>query len=428
MIVDKFWRFFWISAGSTLLLGLAVAVSLFVFNTRQGNLLAAIGVNYQEGKDPFEGSTYGALTGGSISLTSGYLYQNSLPLHFTSWTWEATGDWRSFEQVAEGNAALKLQFNKPGGTVGMSGPNVNIQDSKSLSLQVWASADVGDLYIDVYDKNGNARTTQSLGWYTATGVLTPNTWEHIVVPLANLGAQGAISGFSINSKNSGLAFVDAVQLSKVDAPHSIWVAPPEAIAQAFNPFATSSPASIPYTFSPTPDSLSRWYTYFGTFGPGKTGEIEAGPSETTKTTGSMTVFRGGRNWSDYHVDTTINWGQVSVFSLLGRFVDDGNFVSCAFSRYGETAQLYQVIKGESNFISQTPPLPVKDFEPWVGVKMGMEVQGNRVGCFVNGEEVLHATLADVSKNGSVGFETWDPNPAAAPHVIESFRVTQRSGE
>ncbi len=431
MIVDNFWKFFWIGTGTVTTLGLIAALSLFVFNTRQGDLLAAVGVTYQDGKDPFEGSTLGMLGGGSVTLNSGFLYQNGLPLHFKSWTWETADDWRSGEQKQEGNYALKAVFAKPGGTVGMNGPEIDIKNMKSLSLWVRIDANVSDLLINVYDKNGNAFSQQSVAWYADGGVLTPDTWVHVVLPMRNFAngtAPGVITGFSISGKNPGVAFIDAVQLTKTDAEHAVWVAPPEPVGQAFNPFATSSPASLPYTFNPSPDSLARWYTYFGSFGPGKSGEIEVGPSEATKSTGSMTVFRGGRNWSDYHVDTTIDWGQVSVFSLLARFVDDGDFVSCAFSRYGETAQLYQVKKGESNFISQTPPLAVKDYEPWVGVNMGIEVQGDRVSCYINGTEVLHATLSDMPQNGSMGFETWDPNPAAAPHTLKSLNVKQRSVE
>jgi hypothetical protein len=313
-----------------------------------------------------------------------------------------------------------------GGMGGMNGPDIMLQGMKSIRLQTRVDASVGDLLINLYDKNGNALATQSLGWYTSNGTLTPDTWQSVTIPLANLAGgtvPATINGFSISSKNSGMAYIDAVQLTKTDAQHTAWVAPPPSAGEAFNPFATSSPVALPYTFTPNPDALARWYTYFGTFGPSASGEIQAGPSASAKTTGSMTVFRGGRTWSDYHIDTTINWGEVSVFSLLARFVDDGNFVSCAFSRYGETVQLYQVTKGTSNFISQTPPLPVKDFEPWVGVNMGIEVQGNRVSCFMNGTEVLHASLPSMAAKGSAGFETWDPNPAAAPHTMKSFVVT-----
>jgi hypothetical protein len=430
-MVDKFWKIFWIGSGSVTILGLVIAMSLFLFFTRQSNLLAAVGVSYEAGKDPFEGSTLQALGGGMISLVGGYLYQNSLPLHFQSWTWQATADWRSTEQKKEGSAALKIVSTAPGGTVGMSGPGIVLKNIKSISLSVYPDANVGDLLLDLYDKNGNSLGTQSIGWYATSSTLAPNQWQQVVIPLHNfLGQPNAstVSGFSISTKNPGVVYVDAVQLSGISSDHPAWVAPPEEAGHAFDPFATSSPVALPYTFSPTPDSLSRWYTYFGLFAPGASGQIETGPLASTKSTGSMSVFRGGRKWADYHVDAMLDWGEASAFSLLSRFSDDGNFVSCAFSRYGETAQIYQVKKGVSTFVSQTPPLAVKDYEPWIGVKVGMQVEGNKVSCYINDAWVLGATITDMPPSGSTGIETWDPNPSAAPDKLRTFSVSSLTGE
>jgi hypothetical protein len=113
---------------------------------------------------------------------------------------------------------------------------------------------------------------------------------------------------------------------------------------------------------------------------------------------------------------------VSVFSLVARAVDDGNFVSCAFSRYGESVQLYQLKDGASTLLSQTPGLAVNDFDPWAGVNMGMQVKGNQVSCLIRGSEVLSATVPSMPASGSVGLETWDSNPDASPHTLKAFTV------
>ncbi len=429
MITDKFWKLFWLGSGSAMLIGIVLSASLFIFYTRQGDLLASVGVSYEEGKDPFAGRTLLGLGGGkSVSLSEGYLYQNALPFYFQSWTWEATVNWRSAEIKKEGSHAFKATFIKPGGSVGISGPNVDIKNMQSISLSIYPDGVVEDLYLNVYGKDGNSLGSQSLAWYTPTSTLISNTWNDVVLPLSNFIHAEVITGFSVSTKNPGVAYIDNVQLSKKSAPHGLWIAPPEQLALPFNPFATSTPLQLPYVFQPTQEFLSRWYSYFGVFAPNAKGEIEAGPSELAKTNGSLTILRAGRFWSDYRVDATLNWGQVSVFSLLARFVSDGDFVSCAFSRYGETAQLYHVKGGTSTFISQTPPLAVKDFEPWVGVNVGIEVEGNRVACFINGAKVLTATLPQMEARGTVGLETWDPNPASAPHNLTSFSVSSLTGE
>jgi hypothetical protein len=428
MITDKFWKIFWIGAGSITLLGCSMALTLFMLNTRQGNLLAAIGVSYQDGKDPFQSTLLGigsTATSTNYSLHDGFLYQDALPIGFRSWYWQAAADWRSLEDPHEGPYALKAFFATAGGTVGMSGPDVSLKDIHSLSLWVRADEQVGDVFLTVYDRVGNSLGVQSLGWYAQNGSLLPNSWAEVVIPLANIiGSSSAtvMTGFSISGKNPGSASIDQIQLSKNEVTHDKWVPPPEPMGQPFNPFATSSPANLPYSFTPNPDQLSRWYSYFGYFGPGKNGEIIMGPLSASST-GSMTVFRGGRNWTDYAVDSVVNWGETRSLSLLGRFQDDGNFVACAYSHYGESAQIYQVKKGESTLISQSPALAIKDIEAWKGVQMGIKVRGNVVSCSINQQDVLKATLSDMPTSGTVGFETWDPDPTTSPHTLVSFMVT-----
>lgn len=422
MAPDNFWKLFWMSTGGITLVGLVISTSMLIFYTRPGDLVAAVGASFDASKDPFERPLLGS---GSYAPPSNHLYQNGLPLQFKSWTWEATADWRSSEEKREGTYAIKGTFMQPGGTLGMNGPTIDAKSLQSISLSVWVDKDVDDLYLNVYDKNGTSLGQQSVGWYTASGVLTPNTWQDVRIPLSNFTVssyKSGINGFSISARNPGIAYIDSIELSKTPDYHSVWIAPPDIAGRAFNPFATSSPSALPYTFSPSPEGLAHWYSYFGIFGPDKSGEIIAGPSPTQKSTGSMTVFRGGRNWSDYSIDSTINWGQVSVFSLLARVVDDGNFVSCAFSRYGESVQLYQLNKGESTLLGQTPGLAVSDYEPWVNVNMGMQVKGSRVSCLIKGDEVLSATIPSMSPVGSVGLETWDSNPEAAPHIFKAFSV------
>ncbi len=432
MIADRFWRIFWILFAAVALGGVTIAISLFLMYTQPGDLLAAVGASFEAGHDPFQSGTLGSVAE-AFSLNAGYLYQNGLPVRFKSWSWSTAADWHSSEQKYAGPYALKAQFLLPGGSVGLNGPAVDISDYKSITLAVRPDAAVDDLYLDLYGPDGNSIGRQSLGWYASTSALIPNTWQTVTVPLTNFvdGPEHppkSISGFSVSSKSPGTAYIDEVRLTKDASLGALWVQPPEVVPQPFNPFATSSPASLPYTFSPSPDSLSKWFTYFGVFAPGSSGEMQMGPDAAQKTTGSMTIFRGGLNWSDYRVQTDIDWGQVSVFSVLVRFQDDGNFASCAYSHYGDSAQIYFVHSGESDAVAQSPGLPTKAYEPWRDVKVGAEVLGNKVSCLIDGQPVLSAELPSLSPTGTAGFETWDPNPLAAPHTLHMFEVSAVSRE
>ncbi len=118
---------------------------------------------------------------------------------------------------------------------------------------------------------------------------------------------------------------------------------------------------------------------------------------------------------------------MSVFSLLVRFQDDGNFASCAFSHYGEDVQLYHVSKGQSDLVAQSPNLPTRAYEPWKNVDVGTEVEGSRVSCFLDGQRVLAGDMPGLPSSGTVGVETWDPNPNASPHTLVSFTVASLLG-
>ncbi|HWB33955.1 MAG TPA: hypothetical protein VG753_01370 [Candidatus Paceibacterota bacterium] len=427
MIVDRFWRMVWISFAAVALAGVVSSLSLFYVHTQPGDLLAALGVSYQNGKDPFESP----LLSGAVSLNSGYFYQDALPLRYESWTWHAGADWRSNGEHAAGVASIKATFNAAGGSVGMQGPAADASHDNAISLYVRPDSNVGDLYLDLYDAHGNSIGRQSLSWYTASGALAAGEWQQVTVPLANFASDSVLpkelTGFSISAENPGAAYIDEVRLVSSDAAHARWFPPVAAGPQPFDPFATATPATLPYTFSPASDSLQKWYTYFGTFAPGASGYVELGPSALASTTGSMTMFRGGKDWVDYKVSTTVDWGLTSVFSLLVRMRDDGDFASCAFSRYGQTVQIYQVSGGVSQFISQSPSLPVRQDAPWEDVTMGAEITGSHVSCLIGGQTVLAADLPTLPTSGTVGFETWDPNPYASPHKLKVFEVAAGTG-
>ncbi len=293
-----FWKITWMLFAVIAVAGLASSLSIFYAHAKPGDLLAALGVSYQDGKDPFES----ALLSGAGTLSGGYLYQDALPLRFSSWSWQASADWRSGEEAFDGPASLKAVFAVAGGSVGMQGPSIDTSSFSAISLVVRPDAAVGDLYLDLYDAHGNSLGRQSLGWYASSSALVAGQWQTVVVPLANFattthGTLASITGFSISGKDPGSAYVDDVRLTKEKISHSVWVMPPQVYAQVFNPFATSSPAALPYTFSPSPDSMEKWYSYFGDFGPGPSGDIEMGPSPEASTTGSMTIFRAATTGS-----------------------------------------------------------------------------------------------------------------------------------
>jgi hypothetical protein len=430
MTADKFWKIFWLGTGGILIVGLAFSLSLFFIYIAKADLPALVGVTYDPSQDPFEGILHTPGEAGSTKF-SGFLYEDSIPLRFSGWVWHADADWRSSEEVADGPRSIKATFQeKDGGTIGINGPAISMKGYSSITLSVFPGPGVGDMYLELFDAHGNSIGVQSLGWYTKNGVLATSSWQKVTVPLKNLldPSGNVVTGWSISSKHPGVAYIDSVSFSKDSADHAPWVMPVDVPLPPYDPFATSTPASLPYMMGAIPDTLLQWHTYFGSMSLGPD-IIKVGPlPASTSTQGSISAFRGGKLWTNYKVNVVLDWGETSVFSLLTRFADDGNFASCAFSRYGETVQIYQVTKGDSVFLSQSPGLPTKDLEPWKDVHVGAQIEGNKISCLIDGEKVLSATLSsDLPKTGTVGIETWDQNSYAAPNQIKSFSVSALDG-
>jgi hypothetical protein len=332
--------------------------------------------------------------------------------------------------VYAGTGSLKMNFLKTWAGMGLSGFSVSRASYGSISLAVYPDSAVGDLYIEVYDSKGVAQTRQSIGWYAQGGALVPNQWQIITIPLANLmgsSSSNTVTGISISTTNSGTAYVDSIVFGAEAAAHPLWVQPQWQDSPPFNPFATSTPEALPYTLTFTNDAFSHWYSYYGYFAMNG-GTLKIGPLAPTYND-SLAVLRGGKSWSDYSINATVNWGITSTFSLLARMEDAQNFASCAYSYYGQTVQIYEVKNGVSTELGQTPALAVASFdEPWNGMKAGMEVEGHTVTCFANGAKVLTADIPDLPRSGTIGFEAWDKNQYASPHAITSFKVLPLLGE
>jgi hypothetical protein len=424
MKVERFWETFWLLFVAIALASLFASLTMFLLHINSVNA-AAVGMSFDPTKDPFETAT----KQGNFQLIQGYVYRDTLPLGLSQWSWDADLNWTSTEQKFEGVAALKMTFNKPWAGMGVSGFSVSRNSAQTLTFAVYPDASVTDLYVELYDKNGNSMGRQSVGWYTLNGRLVPNFWQTITIPLYNLaGAAGSqtITGISISTENTGVAFVDSLQFTNTPSSHSVWVQPADFDTPPFNPFATSTPSLLPYVLTFSPEAFSHWYSYYGTLMRHDDGMV-IGPTPGGNTD-SVSVFRGGKSWADYQVKTTVDWGLASTFSVLTRFADAQNYVSCAFGSYGQTVTIYDVHNGVSTELAQTPALSVPYDSAWVKVPLGAQVQGKHVACFARGTQVLSADISDIPVQGSVGLEVWDQNSYASPHTVRQLEVDPMLGE
>ena len=423
MKADKFWGIAWVSFAVFSLASFAVSATIFMVHIKNVNA-AAVGISFDPSKDPFET----ALRSANFSMQNGSIYQDALPLGLSNWNWDSTVDWSSSEQVYSGAHSFKVAFTAQWGGMGVSGFKASQAQYNGISLDLFPDTSVGDLYVEVYDQNGTALTRQSIGFYAPSGQLTPNVWQTIVIPLQNLtgGYGGQITGLSISTTNPGTVYVDDISFVPSAMPHAVWVQPQWVEGPPFNPFATSTPAKLPYNIAKQGESLDRWYAYNGSFANNGNG-LTIGPL-ANKNNDALAIYRGGAQWDDYEMDTITQWGLTSTFSLLARFKDPQNYVSCSYSYYGQTAQIYDINNGISSNVATSPTLPTPYDEAWKDVKAGIRVEGSTVSCLENGSVVLKADLSDMPRVGTVGLEAWDQNTQSSPHTVTSLTVSPLGGE
>jgi hypothetical protein len=420
---DKFWKLFWIVVGIFVLLYFVVVVGLsYFYNPTQMADAAAVGVVFDSSRDPFATKRP---DDNRPKFTGEYFYDDALPPAFADWSWGVKINWNSSETYYDGLQSFKISFLQDWSGMRVNASDIDLTEYQGISLLVYPKGTIEDLHIQLFDSRGNPLGQQSLSWYAPGGKLSPDTWNHLSIPFENLfpanQEKRPISGYAISTVHPGTIYIDSVRLLRSIAPHSRWYEP-KPIQFEFQEEVEKPdpPISLPYSLNLTPQGSQQWKTIFGRFELAANG-IRIG-STPEKTTGSMSYIRGGQNWTDYSVDTRAYWGQTSSFSILVRYVDDANFVSCAFSNYNEIAQLYSVKKGVSTLIGTSPGLPIRKYEPWKDAKAGATVRGNRVSCYVDGERALTAEIPDIAPQGSGGIETWTRNTYDSPHTLQEFSV------
>lgn len=132
----------------------------------------------------------------------------------------------------------------------------------------------------------------------------------------------------------------------------------------------------------------------------KDGQMETGADDAT--TGSLVVLEGTAGMDDYKFFIGGKWISGKSVSVIARYKDKTNYVSCDF--YDDAVKINQRVNGEATLMAESKTGRVKkdDF------KAGIAVIGNSVNCFINDFLVLWSSGVDASlKKGGVGIKTGD---------------------
>ena len=143
-----------------------------------------------------------------------------------------------------------------------------------------------------------------------------------------------------------------------------------------------------------------------------------------KANGSLVFLSGGQNWINYSFKAYLDWLGGEDATLVARFKDSENFVSC---RIGDgQVVIAERVEGEDTILTTSK----KDFVLQLyGTTLEMEVNGSTVRCFVEGKEVAKTEkLSPFLNYGSIGFASWDRNPHNSAILIKNVSVEEITKE
>ncbi|MDO8572395.1 MAG: polysaccharide deacetylase family protein [bacterium] len=141
---------------------------------------------------------------------------------------------------------------------------------------------------------------------------------------------------------------------------------------------------------------------------------------SNSSTGSSVFLDGSYLWKNYIFKSNIRLLKGKSFSLLSRYKDSDNHVSCQFTpeyiriEYAKEGNktLVQEKKGKFVFIGRNR-------------EVGMGVNDNVVDCYIDGEVALKSDgVIKIPNHGGVGFETWDPEVNNSDIVIKEISVEE----
>jgi hypothetical protein len=119
------------------------------------------------------------------------------------------------------------------------------------------------------------------------------------------------------------------------------------------------------------------------------------------TTGSI-FLDGTRNWKDYAFSSNVDLTSGSNVSLLARYRDDSNYLSCNFS--ANYVRVEEKIGDKTRLLAEVKRVMNVPFE---NLRLGVKTMGNSVGCLVGDKVVIESGDVNQELNsGGIGLRVW----------------------
>lgn len=175
--------------------------------------------------------------------------------------------------------------------------------------------------------------------------------------------------------------------------------------------------SLPYT-----DDFVQDQGWIKTWGRLAITEGALGLGSHATTTGALAFLDGTGLWRDYLYEAEIGWQRGQSVSLLARFQDGENFVSCTFTDAG--VRIEERVNGINRIVAtSTLELPILKhyFTP------AISVAENTTACLIGDELVASGSgLTPSLRHGGIGLKTWDPVPGQSTIRVQHVRAVATS--
>jgi len=145
-------------------------------------------------------------------------------------------------------------------------------------------------------------------------------------------------------------------------------------------------------------------------------------SSQTSTTGASAFLEGSYLWKNYIFKSDVKLQNGQSFSLLARYKDDKNYISCVFSP--ELLTIEQMLTGERKVIYEEK-IDTETIGKEINASIGIEVNENNVNCYVGEAPLLSVNnLNNIPEHGGIGFQTRDPQVNNSEITIKKVVVEE----
>ncbi len=197
---------------------------------------------------------------------------------------------------------------------------------------------------------------------------------------------------------------DRLRLKRLETPTD-WTGA-ELLAYLENSFDKPLPFADDFTKD------TGWRATWGTAQP-IPGWLSLAASDTT---GASVFLDGTRLWKNYTYRATLDWTAGSNVTLLARYRDGNNYLSCTFGN--GYVSIGNTVDGKTmDLLRKENAVPVSSGSE---VTLGMDVRDHTVTCLSKGSPVATASAPDTS--GGIGIKTWDPERNVAKIHLKRVEV------